>query len=72
MEDFGIDLLEQIFNFMIRDSSEYALKLYSKADTTAEQMKYCLKIVKKPVTDSFNTFWNNHIYKLKDIYEMNP
>ena len=74
MEDFGIDLLEQIFNFMIRDFSEYALKLYSKADTTAKQMEYCLKIVKKPVTDteSFNKFWNNHIFKLKDVYEMNP
>lgn len=74
MEDFGIDLLEQIFDFMIRDFSEYALKLYSKADTTATQMEYCLKIVKKPVhdIDRFNQFWDKHIIILKDLYEMNP
>ena len=73
MEDFGTDLLEQIFDFMIRDFSKYSLNLYSKADTTAKQMEYCLKIVKKPVTDkdSFNQFWDNHVYKLKDLYEMN-
>ena len=73
MEDFGTDLLEQIFDFMIRDFSEYALNLYSKADTTAKQMEYCLKIVKKPVVDKnrFNQFWDNHVYKLKDVYEMN-
>ncbi|MCP3899560.1 MAG: acyl-CoA dehydrogenase, partial [Desulfobacteraceae bacterium] len=74
MEGFGIDLLEQIFDFMIRDFSEFALKLYSKTDTTAKQMEYCLKIVKKPVTDNdrFNLFWDNHIEKLKDLYEMKP
>ncbi len=72
MKDFGIDLLEQIFDFMIRDFSEFALKLYSKTDTTPKQMEYCLKIVKKPIvdTDRFNKFWDNHIDKLKNLYEM--
>jgi acyl-CoA dehydrogenase len=74
MEDFGIDLLEQIFDFMIRDFSEYALKLYSKADTTTKQMEYCLKIVKKPVTDfdRFDKFWADYISKIKNLYVMNP
>lgn len=72
LDGFETDLLEQIFDFMIRDFSDYALKLYSKSDTTEKQMEYCLKIIKKPVTDKerFNRIWNDHVMVLKDQYEM--
>ncbi|MFH2059007.1 MAG: acyl-CoA dehydrogenase family protein [Pseudomonadota bacterium] len=72
MDGFQEDLLEQIFDFMIRDFSEYALKLYSKTDTSEAQMEYCQKIIKKPVTDKerFMRIWDNHVMTLKDVYEM--
>ncbi|MBT3176218.1 MAG: acyl-CoA dehydrogenase [Desulfobacula sp.] len=74
MDQFEEDLLEQIFDFMIRDFSEYALKLYSKTDTKKIQMDYCQKMIKKPVTDieRFSRIWENHVISLKDSYEMNP
>ncbi len=74
MDQFEEDLLEQIFDFMVRDFSENALKLYSKTDTTDVQMDYCQKIIKKPARDTerFSRIWGKHIISLKDSYEMNP
>ena len=74
MDQFEEDLLEQIFDFMVRDFSENALKLYSKTDTTDIQMDYCQKIIKKPARDMerFSRIWEKHIICLKDSYEMNP
>ena len=74
MEKFEDDLLEQIFDFMIRDFSKFALQIYSKPDSTEKQMALCQKMIKKPVVDSdrFNRIWENHVYALKDTYEMNP
>ena len=73
MELFEKDLLEQIFDFMIRDFSEFALKLYSKPDTSDSQMDYCQKMIKKPATDKnrFSRIWETHVMVLKDIYAMN-
>ncbi|MCP4762405.1 MAG: acyl-CoA dehydrogenase [archaeon] len=45
------DLIEQIFDYIIRDFSVYAVKLYSKPVTTPKQMEYCLNMIKKPVQD---------------------
>ena len=74
LKPFDQDLLEQIFDFMIRDFSEYALKLYAKPDTTPEQMACCLEMIKKPVTDKerFTRIWDSHVMPLKESYEMNP
>jgi len=73
MDQFEEDLLDQIFDFMVRDFSEYALKLYSKTDTSDTQMAYCRKIIKKPATDKekFTRIWETHVISLKDTYEMN-
>jgi acyl-CoA dehydrogenase len=35
----GDDVIDQIFDFMVRDFSRYALQLYHKASTTPEQME---------------------------------
>ncbi|MDZ7666919.1 MAG: acyl-CoA dehydrogenase family protein [Desulfotignum sp.] len=74
MDSMAPDLLEQIFDVMIRDFSEFALKLYAKPGTTDAQMKYCMAMIKKPVTDPdrFNRIWETHVMALKDTYEMTP
>jgi acyl-CoA dehydrogenase len=68
------DIMDQIFDFMIRDFSKFALQLYSKTGSTEQQMKLCLKMIKKPVTDlaRFNRVWEKHIAVLDGAYEMNP
>jgi acyl-CoA dehydrogenase len=45
------DLVEQIFDCLIRDFSLFATKLYSKPITSEKQMEFCLKMIKKPVQD---------------------
>ena len=66
------DTLDQIFDFLVRDFSKYALNLYHKTSTTPEQMEWCLKKIKKPNVDPkrFRKVWNI-VHSLKDAYEMN-
>ena len=68
------DVMDQIFDFMIRDFSKFALQLYSKTGSTDEQMALCLKMIKKPVSDQqrFNRVWENHVAVLDGVYEMSP
>jgi acyl-CoA dehydrogenase len=68
------DIMDQIFDFMVRDFSKFALQLYSKTGSTEQQMKLCLEMIKKPVKDPerFNRVWEKHITGLDGAYEMNP
>jgi len=68
------DIMDQIFDFMVRDFSKFALQLYSKTGSTEQQMELCLKMIKKPVNDleRFNRVWEKHIAVLDGAYEMNP
>jgi acyl-CoA dehydrogenase len=65
-------LVEEIFDFMVRDFSAYALKLYSKTGTTPQQMEHCLRMVKRPVVDEarYQHIWSDHVLALKGAYEM--
>ncbi|MFX1323872.1 MAG: acyl-CoA dehydrogenase family protein [Promethearchaeota archaeon] len=67
------DTVDQIFDFLIRDFSKYALNLYNKSSTIPVQMDLCLKMIKKPNVDEkrFNKVWKV-VHSLKDAYEMNP
>ncbi len=74
IENLEDDLLEQIFDFMIRDFSKYALQIYSKTGSTEKQMELCLKMIKKPVVDMkrFQNVWQKYAKVLNNTYEMNP
>ena len=67
------DLMDQIFNFMVRDFSKFALQLYSKTNSTPAQMDICMKIIKKPEVNQerFNRIWENQVLSLQEIYTMN-
>ncbi|MBW1894631.1 MAG: acyl-CoA dehydrogenase [Deltaproteobacteria bacterium] len=70
--DVEDDLLDQIFDFIIRDFSKFALQLYSKTSSTEKQMEICMKMIKKPVvnTQRFNRVWEKYVYSLNGEYEM--
>jgi len=74
MENIDDDLMEQIFDFMVRDFSKFALQIYTKPSSTEKQMDLCMKMIKKPVVDDdrFERFVKERVYALKDTYEMNP
>jgi len=69
----GSDLVDQIFDVLVRDVDKFALQLYSKPSATAAQMEYCLKMIRKPALDDGRTqrVWQE-VHALKDEYEMNP
>ncbi|MGD8833805.1 MAG: acyl-CoA dehydrogenase family protein [Desulfobacteraceae bacterium] len=68
------DLLDQIFDFMVRDFSTYALNLHNHPNSQTAQMEICLRMIEKPADGSarFERIWRNHVYALKDCYEMTP
>jgi acyl-CoA dehydrogenase len=74
IEQIDDGLLDQIFDFMVRDFAAYGLDLYSKPGSTRQQQDACLKMVKRPAPDQkrFETVLKDHVYSLIDAYEMNP
>jgi acyl-CoA dehydrogenase len=71
--DVSDDLVDQIFDFMVRDFSRHALNLYSKPSSNDKQMACCLEMIRKPVSDDarYDRVWQQ-VHALKDEYEMNP
>ncbi len=66
-------MVDQIFDFMVRDFSKFALELHGKMLSTPEQCEFCLAMIRKPATDKarFNTVWEE--VKAQDgAYAMNP
>ncbi len=69
----GDDLIDQIFDFMVRDFSKYSLQLLSKPSSTPEQQEFCRKMIQKPAVDEkrYMHVWEE-VHALKDAYEMSP
>jgi acyl-CoA dehydrogenase len=68
------DLIDQIFDFMVRDFSKFALQLYSKTSSTRVQQVFCQLMISKPKKDErrFDRVLNDYAYAMKDAYVMNP
>ena len=68
------DLIDQIFDFMVRDFSKYALQLYSKTSSTRAQQVFCQLMISKPKKDTrrFDRILNEFAYAKKGSYTMNP
>ena len=68
-----LDLIDQIFDFLVRDFSDFALQLYGKPSSTTEQMRWCLQMIKKPAHDArrYDAVWAR-VLALDGAYEMNP
>jgi acyl-CoA dehydrogenase len=64
------DLLEQIFDFMVRDMSAFALNIFSKTSSNEEQKRLALDIIRAPVADQqrFDRIWKDHVFPLKGQY----
>ncbi len=68
------DIIDQIFDFMVRDFSRHALQLYSKSSATRTQMRLCSMMIKKPAVNRarFSRVWSDQIFPLRDAYTMQP
>lgn len=69
----GDDLVDQVFDVLVRDVSKFALQLHSKPSSTDAQMAFCLKMLRRPAQDAgrYERVWQE-VYGLRDAYEMNP
>ncbi len=67
------DVVDQIFDVLVRDFAEFALQLHNKQASTPEQMRLCMQMLKKPVQDQRRTdaVWTGHVLALDQAYEMN-
>ncbi|MDD5223796.1 MAG: acyl-CoA dehydrogenase [bacterium] len=65
------DLVDQMFDFMVRDFSKFALQLLGKASSTPEQVEFCRKMLKKPAVDAqrYGRVWENYLAPLKGLYQ---
>ncbi len=68
------DLLDQIFEFMVRDVSEHALQLMGQPSSNEAQMARCREMMRKPVRDAerYDRVWHRHVESLDGAYQMNP
>jgi acyl-CoA dehydrogenase len=74
IEKIDPNLIDRIFDFMIRDFSKFALQLYSKTSSTSRQMDLALKMIQKPFVnpDLFDKIWETYVYPKNGAYAMNP
>jgi len=69
------DILNQIFDFMVRDFALFGLQIYYNHNTQDEQRAFVKEIILiKPVPDpeQYNRVWEKYVFALNGEYEMNP
>ena len=73
LEGLEADLIDQIFDFMVRDFSRHALELHGKQSATPKQAEFCLKMIRRAATDQrrYGNIWTNHVLALNGAYVMN-
>ena len=64
-------MVDQIFEVLVADFSRFALELHNKPSSSAAQMEYAFKMIRKPIADKDRNerIWNE-VYALKGAYEM--
>jgi acyl-CoA dehydrogenase len=70
MEGTDADLLNQVFDVLVRDFSIYAATLHGKPGNSAEQQALILQLVKAPIADAqqFETVWRERVFSLNGQY----
>jgi alkylation response protein AidB-like acyl-CoA dehydrogenase len=67
------DLVDQVFDVLVRDFSAYAVDLHGKASSTKAQQQWALEHVRKPAADTgrYDRVWQQ-VRDLSGTYEMRP
>ncbi|OBK73366.1 acyl-CoA dehydrogenase family protein [Mycobacterium sp. 1164985.4] len=73
LTDLDRDLIDQIFDFQIRDFNSYAVALHGKPTATADQQSWALGAIRAPQHDAarFDRVWER-VKAYDGAYEMNP
>ena len=72
----GVDeaLIDEIFAVLVRDFNTYAVELHDKSATTAEQARFAMRMIRRPVNDPtrYAQVWKEHVFPLNGAYQMRP
>ena len=70
----GDDLLDQIFDFMVRDMAQHALTLSLQEGSSERQAELCQRMLRKPEADPerYDRVWQQQVRPLDGAYEMKP
>ena len=74
LEDVEPDIINQIFDFMVRDFASFALQIYGNHNTRDEQRPFCKEIMLiKAVQDDtqYQRVWGKYVFALDGEYAMN-
>lgn len=73
-EIYGVDsdLIDQVFDVLVRDFSKFAIQLHGKPSSTDIQMEHCIQMVSKPDVDfeRYERVWKTEVLALADRYQM--
>ena len=74
IEEIDADIINQVFDFMVRDFSKFALELHNKPSASETQMEICKEMLRKPQADpvQYDRVWKEYVHALNGEYEMNP
>jgi acyl-CoA dehydrogenase len=67
-------IINQIFDFMVRDFAHFALQIYGNHSSRDEQRDYCSRIMlikAIPDAEQYNAVWSKYVSVLDGEYEMN-
>ncbi|MDA8440935.1 MAG: acyl-CoA dehydrogenase [Peptococcaceae bacterium] len=72
--NISLDLMDFIFNCLVRDFSQYALSQISNHVNSQSQEKYLTEMVQKPILDVAceQNLWSNEVTPLIGSYSANP
>mgnify|MGYP001820980526 CR=1 FL=1 len=60
--------IDQIFDFMVRDFSGFALQLHTNPSSTEQQAELCMSLIKRPAHDMkrFMSVWEEQVLTLRE------
>ena len=68
------DIINQVFDFMVRDFSRFALQIYATHNTRDDQRAFCkdIMLIRSERDDiQYNRVWNDYVLSLNGEYIMN-
>ncbi len=74
LEGLDADILNQIFDFMVRDFAHFALQIYGNHSSKDLQREYCSEIMlikSVPDHEQYNNVWNSYVSVLNGEFTMN-
>ncbi|QUR69532.1 acyl-CoA dehydrogenase [Mycobacterium spongiae] len=72
LSDVDEALIDEIFALLVADFNSYAVELNDKSVTTDEQARFAMRMIRRPVHESYDQIWKGYVQPLNGAYQMRP